>query len=169
MPCSVVIAAIGQQVDTGSVKPEDGVEMSKWNWVVANKETLATSRPGVFAGGDCYLGPSTLIAAMADGLKAARNIDDYLRRGSTRFFPRSRMRKILENNKLFSNDCIEVPVKNEYRVHHPELSPEVRKTMFGEVEQIISSEDAYKESMRCMRCYRIYSVITEHSIPEGAA
>jgi formate dehydrogenase beta subunit len=169
MPCSVVIAAIGQQVDTGSVKPEDGVEMSKWNWVVANKETLATSRPGVFAGGDCYLGPSTLIAARADGLKAARNIDDYLRRGSTRFFPRSRMRKILENNKLFSNDCIEVPVKNEYRVHHPELSPEVRKTMFGEVEQIISSEDAYKESMRCMRCYRIYSVITEHSIPEGAA
>ena len=78
-------------------------------------------------------------------------VDDYLRLGSTRFFPRSRIRQILEKNKLFSNDCIEVPVKNEYRVHHPELSPEVRKTMFGEVEQIISSEDAYKESMRCMR------------------
>jgi formate dehydrogenase beta subunit len=169
MPCSVVIAAIGQQVSTDSVRPTDGVEMSKWNWVVADKESLATSRPGVFAGGDCYLGPSTLIAAMANGLKAARNIDDYLRLGSTRFFPRSRIRQILEKNKLFSNDCIEVPVKNEYRVHHPELSPEVRKTMFGEVEQIISQEDAYKESMRCMRCYRIYSVITDHCIPEGAA
>lgn len=169
MDCAMVIAAIGQQVNTSSIRPADGVEMSKWNWVVADSETLATSRPGVFAGGDCHLGPSTLIAAMANGLKAARSIDDYLRLGATRFFPRSRIRQILEKNELFSNDCIQVPVKNEYRVHHPELSPDVRRTMFGEVEQIISSEDAYKESMRCMRCYRIYSVITEHSIPAGAA
>jgi formate dehydrogenase (NADP+) beta subunit len=169
LPCSIVIAAIGQQVNTTSIHAKDGVEMSKWNWVVADKNTLATSRPGVFAGGDCYSGPSTLIQAMANGLKAARSIDDFVRLGSTRFFPRSRMREIVQANKMLASDCIEVPVKNEYRVHHPELSPEVRRTMFGEVEQVISSEDAYRESMRCMRCYRIYSVITEHAIPEGAA
>jgi formate dehydrogenase beta subunit len=54
-------------------------------------------------------------------------------------------------------------------VHNPALDPELRKTMFGEVEQTISLADAYKEAQRCMRCYRLYSVITKHSIPEGAA
>ena len=40
---------------------------------------------------------------------------------------------------------------------------------FGEVEQTISDADAYAEAQRCMRCYRIYSVVTQHPIPEGAA
>ena len=40
--------------------------------------------------------------------------------------------------------------------------------MFEEVEQTISAEDAYREAKRCMRCYRLYSVITEQPIPEGA-
>lgn len=143
--------------------------MSKWNWVVADKESLATSRPGVFAGGDCYLGPSTLIAAMANGLKAARNIDDYLRLGSTRFFPGARAFARSWRRTSCSPTTASRCRSRTSTAHHPELSPEVRKTMFGEVEQIISQEDAYKESMRCMRCYRIYSVITDHCIPEGAA
>ena len=58
-------------------------------------------------------------------------------------------------------------MKPQYRVHHPELDPEVRKQMFEEVEKTISAEDAYKEAKRCMRCIRIYSVITEQPIPTG--
>jgi len=168
IPCSTLIAAIGQQVRHGAITAGDGVSMSKWNWVENNAATLATSRDGVFAGGDCSLGPSTLIHAMANGLKAARSIDDWIRFGRVRFFPRSRMRKILNDNKMLAADCVEVPVKFEYRVHHPELDAEVRKNMFEEVESTISAEDAYHEAKRCMRCYRLYSVITELPIPEGA-
>jgi formate dehydrogenase beta subunit len=79
------------------------------------------------------------------------------------------MRKLLNDNKMLATDCIEIPVKNEYRVHHPELDPDVRKFMFEEVEHTISAEEAYAEARRCMRCYRVYSVITEQPIPEGAA
>lgn len=165
MNCNIIIAAIGQQVQTGSLKPDDGVSLNKWKCVDADAATTLTSRPGVFAGGDCSSGPSTLIHAMANGLKAARAIDDWIRLGEVRFFPRSRMRQILRDNKLLVDDCVEVPVKSEYRVHNPELDPEIRKQMFGEVELAITPEMAYREAKRCMRCYRLYSVITDRPIP----
>jgi len=58
-------------------------------------------------------------------------------------------------------------VKSEYRVHHPELDPNIRKQMFEEVEHSISVEAAYREAKRCMRCYRVYSVVTGQPIPES--
>lgn len=165
MNCSIIIAAIGQQVQSGAFKPEDGVSLNKWKCVDADAATTLTSRPGVFAGGDCSSGPSTLIHAMANGLKAARAIDDWIRLGEVRFFPRSRMRQILRDNRLLADDCVDVPVKSEYRVHNPELDPEIRKQMFEEVEQAITPDMAYREAKRCMRCYRLYSVITDRPIP----
>jgi formate dehydrogenase (NADP+) beta subunit len=169
LPCALVIAAIGQKVRKGVLTPADGVKMNKWGWVEVDENTLSTTREGVFAGGDCSSGPSTLIHAMAAGLWAARSIDDYVQRGHVRFSPRSRMRHILNTHKMLASDSIEYPVRSLHRVHHPELSPEVRKQMFEEVEQAISSEDAYHEASRCLRCYRIYSVITEQPIPQGNA
>ncbi len=167
LSCSTLIAAIGQQVRSGALKTGDGVTMDRWAFVGTNNSSLLTSRPGVFAGGDCATGPSTLIHAMAAGLKAARAIDDWVRRGEVRFFPRSRMRQILNENKLLASDIVEIPVKSEYRVHHPELDPEIRKQMFEEVQHTISAEEAYREAKRCLRCYRVYSVITERPIPES--
>jgi len=41
--------------------------------------SLATSRPAVFAGGDLVRGPSTVVAAVADGMAAAKEIDQFLR------------------------------------------------------------------------------------------
>jgi formate dehydrogenase beta subunit len=169
MACTVLIAAIGQQVQPDIFRPEDGVKMNRWRCVDVDPRTLMTSRPGVFAGGDCMSGPSALVNAMAGGLQAARGIDDWIQRGYVQFSPRTRMREILNDHKMLSSDCIDVPVKMQYRVHHPELDPEVRKYMFGEVEGAISQDDAYREARRCMRCYRIYSVITGKPIPEGAA
>ena len=169
MPCSVVIAAIGQQVQSGTLQESDGVKLNQKGCVEVDTSSLMTSRQGVFAGGDCVSGPSTLIHAMAHGLQAARSIDDWIQLGEVRFSPRSRMRRILNEHKMLASDCVDIPVKLEYRVHHPELDPEVRKHMFEEVEHTISQEEAYREARRCMRCYRIYQVVTEHKIPEGAA
>jgi formate dehydrogenase beta subunit len=167
MPCDYLIAAIGQQVEDGARIEDDGIALDQWRCVAADS-TLATSRPGVFAGGDCVTGPSTLIYAMAAGLKAARNIDDWVQHGSVRFFKRSRMRRLIADNKLLANDVVETPVRNAYRVHNPELDPDLRKHMFEEVEKTIGAREAYAEAQRCMRCYRVYSVVTQHPIPEGA-
>ncbi len=169
LPCDTVVAAIGQQVRRGALAEQDGVGFDQWNCVAVDETSTMTSRPGVFAGGDCSSGPSTLIHAMAAGLKAARSIDDWLRVGQVRFSPRSRMRTLLNDHRMLAADTPEFPVRHQYRVHHPELDPEVRTMMFEEVEQTISDADAYAEAKRCLRCYRIYSVITEQPIPEGAA
>jgi formate dehydrogenase beta subunit len=106
---------------------------------------------------------------MSNGLQAARSIEDWIQLGHTSFFPRTRMRALLHTHKLLTADFSEMPVRLEYRVHHPELDPEVRRTMFEEVEATIDDDAAYREARRCLRCYRIYSVITAEPIPEGAA
>ncbi|EJW13625.1 Formate dehydrogenase-O, major subunit [Rhodovulum sp. PH10] len=168
LACTTLIAAIGQQVRAETLRADDRVALDQWNCVKVDPTDLATSRPGVFAGGDCASGPSTLIHAMANGLKAARSIDDWIRKGHVCFQPRSRMRDLLNDNQMLADDAVEVPVKPQYRVHHPELDPEVRKLMFEEVEQTITPEQAYREAKRCMRCYRTYSVITENPIANGA-
>ena len=168
MKCDTIIAAIGQQVENPDGVKKQRIELNRWRTVQTDRN-LSTSRPGVFAGGDCVTGPSTLIIAMATGLKAARNIDDWIQHGSVRFFKRSRMRQLIKDNDFLANDVVAAPVRNMYRVHNPALDPELRKHMFEEVEQTISNRQAYAEAQRCMRCYRIYSVITAHSIPEGAA
>ena len=168
MHCDTIIAAIGQQVENADDVESEGIELNRWRTVQTDR-TLATSRPGVFAGGDCVTGPSTLIIAMATGLKAARTIDDWIQLGTVRFFKRSRMRQLIKDNDFLADDVVGTPVRNMYRVHNPALDPELRKHMFEEVEQTISDREAYAEAHRCMRCYRIYSVVTAHSIPEGAA
>jgi len=73
----IVVEAIGQssQEEISEILP--GVELT--NGLIRTKEdSLATSRPGVFAGGDLVRGASTVVAAVADGMKAAKEIDEFL-------------------------------------------------------------------------------------------
>lgn len=166
LDCDLLIPAIGQQLASGTLGAGDRVNLDERGWVEVDQSTLATSRSGVFAGGDCVLGPSTLIQAMANGLKGARSIDDYLRFGRVRFFPRSRMRKLIHDFKPLSQHWVDAPVKHLYRIHAQELDPAYRRQIFDEVEHPITPAEAYHEAGRCLRCYRIYSVITESAIPQ---
>ena len=70
-----IIEAIGSQSDNACA---DGVETSDRGLIVVDEETLATSRPGVYAGGDTVTGPKTVIAAMGAGRKAAAAMCEYL-------------------------------------------------------------------------------------------
>ena len=167
LACDTLIAAIGQQIDRNAISPADGIKLNRWGCIDVDPLTQAASRLGVFAGGDCALGPSTLIHAMANGQNAAWSIDEYLHYGKVRFAPRNRMRQILSENAMLASDCIEAPVKSLHRIRVHELAPEVRRKMFEEVEEGITAQDAYNEAVRCMRCYRVYSVITEMPVSNG--
>ncbi|MCP4216471.1 MAG: FAD-dependent oxidoreductase [bacterium] len=156
-----VVPAIGQEVDHSFLSPEDGIELNRWGLIQADENTLMTGHKGIFAGGDCVTGPATLIEAMAQGERAASSIDDYLAHGRVTFSPDSRMSQLIESIRKMNHQELRVPVKSMYRVKIKELDPEVRKRLFEEVEKPISVEDAYGEARRCMRCYRVYSVITE--------
>jgi NADPH-dependent glutamate synthase beta subunit-like oxidoreductase len=73
----IVVEAIGQTAPEGIKEVLPGVEFDR-GLIRAKSGTFATSRAGVFAGGDLVRGPATVVAAVADGMKAAKEIDRYL-------------------------------------------------------------------------------------------
>lgn len=74
----LVVEAIGQSADRDIEQTLPGVMIAK-GLIQTNNDTLATSRAAVFAGGDLVRGPSTVVAAVADGMRAAREIDQFLK------------------------------------------------------------------------------------------
>ncbi len=74
----MVITAIGQRTDL-SFMADSKVKTTKRGTIETADRSMATSVKGVFAGGDVSRGQGTMIAAMADGKKAAVSIDCYLR------------------------------------------------------------------------------------------
>ncbi|MBW2980567.1 NADPH-dependent glutamate synthase [Candidatus Woesearchaeota archaeon] len=76
--CDQVIIAIGQGPNPLLVKTLKDIETGKKCCIVVD-ETLATTKPGVFAGGDAISGSATVIKAMGEGKKAAQGIDNYIK------------------------------------------------------------------------------------------
>ena len=167
MKCDLVIAAIGQQVDKNALQPEEGVARDRWNCITVNPDTLETSRRGVFAGGDCVLGPQTLVNALDHGERAAASIRDYLLSGTVHLTPEFRMQKLLARNHLLEGECLNNPVIQRPRKPVSERDAAERITSFAEVDGVLAKEDAYEEARRCLRCYRIYSILTAKSLKNG--
>jgi glutamate synthase (NADPH/NADH) small chain len=84
IPCDTVIVAIGQGPDDGVVEQFQGLKTNPRGYLLVDDDTLMTSRPGVFAGGDILHDPPsrTVVQAVAYGKQAARSIHDYLSRAS---------------------------------------------------------------------------------------
>lgn len=80
MAADTIVLAIGQQVDLSFTSGEEGLDVGPNGLLVVDQQTLATSVAGVFAGGDVAFGPRNVIAAIADGQKAALSIHHYLRK-----------------------------------------------------------------------------------------
>ena len=78
LECDCVIMAIGTSPNPLIKKTTKGLETQKWGGIVAD-ERGATSREGVFAGGDAVTGAATVILAMGAGKTAAEAIDEYIR------------------------------------------------------------------------------------------
>jgi glutamate synthase (NADPH/NADH) small chain len=74
-----VIMGIGQGPNPLVTKSTEGLELNRWGNIVVDEETMMTSIPGVFAGGDIVTGAATVILAMGAGKKASAGIDRYLR------------------------------------------------------------------------------------------
>ena len=78
----VMVIAIGQSPSPLVSRTTPDLETAKSGIVVVAKETMKTSKKGVFAGGDIVTGGATVILAMGHGKIAAAAIDDYLKTGN---------------------------------------------------------------------------------------
>lgn len=74
IPCDTVIYAIGQ-----GPAHDFGLRTTPDGHIAVHKETMMTSAPGIFAGGDCVTGGGTAAAAVGAGKRAAVEIDRYLK------------------------------------------------------------------------------------------
>ena len=78
IPTDTVIMALGTSPNPLIARTTPGLETTRRGGLVAD-EAGATTRPGVFAGGDAVTGAATVILAMGAGRKAAAAIDEYLK------------------------------------------------------------------------------------------
>ena len=76
--CDVVIMALGTSPNPLLKRTTEGLETNRRGCIVASEEG-ATSREGVFAGGDAVTGAATVILAMGAGRKAAKAIEEYIK------------------------------------------------------------------------------------------
>jgi glutamate synthase (NADPH/NADH) small chain len=79
VPVDTVILALGYWPDETIGKTTSNLETHDWGLITIDPETLATSRPGVFAGGDAVTGPDLVVTAMRAGRIAAASIHEYLK------------------------------------------------------------------------------------------
>ncbi len=79
LPCDVVIMALGTSPNPLIVSTTKGLEATRRGCLVADETYGATTREGIFAGGDAVTGAATVILAMGAGRKAAAGIDRYIK------------------------------------------------------------------------------------------
>ena len=73
-----VIIAIGTSPNPLIKSTTAGLEVNKRGGIIVEEDTGATSREGIYAGGDAVTGAATVISAMGAGKLAAKAIDEYL-------------------------------------------------------------------------------------------
>jgi formate dehydrogenase (NADP+) beta subunit len=142
--CDTVILAIGQTTKLDFLSPEDGVDVSPRGLIVADRQSLQTTAPGIFAGGDCVFGPRLIIDSVGDGKRIAIGIDQYLR-GTKHPDPEIEV-EVLERHQK-STGYMELA-----RRAVPML-PLDRRTGVTEVEIGYDEEAAVAEASRCLRCW----------------
>lgn len=144
--CSSVILAVGQESDLSFIHSKDGIAFSMQGAIIADAGTLKTTAPGIFAAGDAVRGPRTIIDAVAGGYRAARAIDNYLRRGQF---------KTVRRGWLTTVSLEDLP--SQYNLNIPRINPSRipldRRTGVAEVEGVFDESSAKGQAERCLKCH----------------
>lgn len=160
VPADDVIIAIGQENKFEWIEKNLGIEFDQWDMPVLDKKTFASTRPGVFFGGDAALGPKNVITAVAQGHQAAISIDLFCKGEDIKERP-------APNVTLFSTKMgiHEWSYDNDVIIDQRYIVPQEDKTITlrdrkKEVELGFDLKTAFKEAQRCLNC-DVQTVFTE--------
>ncbi|ATW27519.1 FAD-dependent oxidoreductase [Candidatus Formimonas warabiya] len=143
IPVDTVINAIGQTPDLTFLPRL--LKRTGQGTLWADEKTLATSLPGVFAGGEVRTGPGIAIQAVAEGKKAAASIRDF-------FQGKKSARDDEGREKTVKTVPLPEKITVINRVARKELDPQERVRDFREYVLGLSAEEAQKEAQRCLGC-----------------
>nr|WP_300209375.1 NAD(P)-binding protein [uncultured Anaerostipes sp.] len=138
IPCQTLIVAIGQDIVYQHFE-ESGVPVQRGR-ISVEKFGGFEDIPGVFAGGDCATGPSTVISAVAAGKVIAANIDEYLG-----FHHEITVDVEIPEPRLEDKEPCG-------RVNMTEREAGERICDFEGVENCMTEAEACQEASRCLRC-----------------
>lgn len=141
------ILAIGQKPELSFLTPADGVALTPGGTIRVDPATLATSAPGIFAGGDVAFGPRNLIEAVANGKKAAHAMHAYLSHAASHIetavaidpLP-TRTYRMAAGFELFDRET-------------PPTLDVGRRTGIAEVEVGYDAVEAQRQAARCLVCH----------------
>lgn len=138
IPCQSLIVAIGQDIEYQHFE-EAGVPVQRGK-INVEKFGGFEEMPGVFAGGDCATGPSTVISAIAAGKVIAANIDEYL----------GYHHEITTDVEIPEPRLEDKPPCG--RVNMTEREAGERIQDFEGIENCMTEREACQEASRCLRC-----------------
>jgi heterodisulfide reductase subunit A-like polyferredoxin len=144
----VVIMAIGQKANLKFLTAADGIDLTPRGLIAADPDTLATSREGVFAGGDVVTGPWIAIGAVAAGREAAISIDRYLQGQDLKADRQAPFRPIRDGNW----NPIPPDQPQVRRESMPELPRDQWTKSFKERNLGFTEAQAQREAERCINC-----------------
>ncbi len=147
--CDSLIVSIGQTGELDWVRPEDGLQITPRGTLAVERETLVTTAPGVYAGGDIAFGPRLIINAVADGQRAARGIHAHLQRVEPRWVRKGFFTVI--PRRMYPNQG---PLRNYLRWprRQPPDLPVDRRIGVARVELAFEEDVAREQGGRCLIC-----------------
>lgn len=144
-----VVFAIGQRPEIECLQGQ--VETIRGRFPVVDKETLATSKPGIFAGGDAVTGTTFIVDAIAAGHKAAKSIERYLK-GEPLNQIEARPPVVELTEDEIRQRAADKPTAMRERVEMKARPAQERKHDFLEVYASLTEEEAVAEAERCLGC-----------------
>jgi formate dehydrogenase (NADP+) beta subunit len=156
IPADSCVLAIGQQPDLSFLNDADGVALTPGGTIRVDAATLATSAPGIYAGGDVAFGPRNLIEAVANGKRAARSIHEYLdrlREASAGQAGRARIETHLEIETLLTSRYRMAAGFEKFDREAPPTLALGRRTGITEVETGYDDAAAREQAARCLVCH----------------
>ena len=164
-PADDVIIAVGQENRFEWIERDLGIEFDEWEMPKIDDATFASSRSGVFFGGDAALGPKNVITAVAQGHQAAISIDMFCN-------DRDISQRPDPDVKLFSTKMgiHEWSYDNDIATDIRYIVPQADKKVTladrkKEVELGFDMKTAFKEAQRCLNC-DVQTVFTENKCIE---
>ncbi len=157
--CDYLIPAVSQAADLQLIPEAWNIEMTSWGTLLTNGRDYMTSRPGLFAAGDCEYGPMTIVNAVGQAKRAASVISRYIYSGNITLTDDEIMEDHLSKLKVYDKkEKITGWMPGIPRVVSEKLEVNERKDNNAEVNLGFTGEEALAEAERCMRCYYISMV-----------
>src|ERR1700693_3180768 len=152
MLCDDVLVAVGQENAFPWIERDAGIDFDRWNMPKVDRQTMQSTNPKVFFGGDSAFGPKNIIWAVAHGHEAAISIDLLCNDDDVKVRPPPLVNLMSQKMGIhewsYDND---VSLDLRYKVPHAPQDVTLRNVKV-EVELGFDPKLGFLEAQRCLNC-----------------